>query len=42
VLALDGSRRIAGEESGPADRAATIGERLATRLRGLGAAALLA
>jgi hydroxymethylbilane synthase len=41
VLALDGSRRVAGEESGPAADAAAVGERLAARLRELGAAELL-
>jgi hydroxymethylbilane synthase len=41
VLAADGSRRIPGEESGPAADAAAIGDRLAARLRTLGAAELL-
>jgi hydroxymethylbilane synthase len=41
VLAIDGSRRIAGVESGPAADAAMVGERLAAQLRGLGAADLL-
>jgi hydroxymethylbilane synthase len=41
VLALDGSQRIAGEESGPRGDGAAVGERLAVRLRGLGAAELL-
>ncbi len=41
VLAMDGSRRIAGEESGPGADAATVGERLASRLRDQGAAELL-
>lgn len=42
VLAADGSRRISGEESGPAIEAEAVGERLAVRLRGLGAAELMA
>ncbi|HEY1378311.1 MAG TPA: hydroxymethylbilane synthase [Gemmataceae bacterium] len=41
VLAADGSRRVAGEEAGPASDAAAVGERLADRLRGQGAAELL-
>lgn len=41
VLASDGSRRVAGEESGPAADAVAIGERLAARLRVLGAESLL-
>jgi hydroxymethylbilane synthase len=41
VLAPDGSRRVAGEETGPAADAATVGERLAARLRTQGAAELL-
>ncbi|HEY2910073.1 MAG TPA: hypothetical protein VGI99_07490, partial [Gemmataceae bacterium] len=41
VLASDGSRRLAGDETGPAAEAAVIGERLATRLRALGAESLL-
>ena len=41
VLAADGSRRIAGLESGPAMVPDAIGERLADRLRGLGAAELI-
>ncbi|HEX4591904.1 MAG TPA: hydroxymethylbilane synthase [Gemmataceae bacterium] len=42
VLSSDGSRRVAGEESGPATDAAMIGERLAAKLRTLGAAELIA
>jgi hydroxymethylbilane synthase len=41
VLAGDGSRRIAGEESGLFGDAAAVGERLAVRLRGLGAMEML-
>jgi hydroxymethylbilane synthase len=41
VLAGDGSRRIAGEESGAFGDAAAVGERLAERLRGLGAMEML-
>jgi hydroxymethylbilane synthase len=41
VLATDGSRRLAGEETGPATGAADIGERLADRLRSQGATELL-
>jgi hydroxymethylbilane synthase len=41
VLSQDGSRRIAGEESGPVAEAATVGQRLAARLRSQGAAQLL-
>jgi hydroxymethylbilane synthase len=41
VLAVDGSRRIAGEESGPVGSAGDVGDRLAARLRELGAAELL-
>jgi hydroxymethylbilane synthase len=42
VLAADGSRRIAGEESGSATEAAVVGERLAVRLRSQGAGELIA
>jgi hydroxymethylbilane synthase len=41
VLASDGSRRLAGDETGPVAEAAKIGERLAARLRDLGAEPLL-
>jgi hydroxymethylbilane synthase len=41
VLALDGTRRVAGEATGPAADAADVGRHLADRLRGLGAAELL-
>jgi hydroxymethylbilane synthase len=41
VLATDGSRRIAGEESGPVTDPAAVGARLAARLRQQGAAELL-
>jgi hydroxymethylbilane synthase len=41
VLAVDGSRRVAGEEAGPAAEAVAIGQRLADRLRSQGAAELL-
>jgi len=41
VLSGDGSRRIAGEESGPCGDGAEVGERLAARLRGLGAMEML-
>lgn len=42
VLAVDGTRRIAGEETGPAANAAAVGERLADRLGAQGAAELIA
>jgi hydroxymethylbilane synthase len=42
VLTGDGSRRIAGKETGPATDAAMIGERLAERLRIQGAAEMMA
>jgi hydroxymethylbilane synthase len=41
VLTVDGTRRVAGEESGPAGGAVTIGRRLADQLKGQGAAELL-
>lgn len=41
VLAVDGSRRVGGEESGPVAESAAIGQRLADRLRSQGAAELL-
>jgi len=41
VLATDGSRRIAGEETGQVAEAPAVGERLAARLRSLGATDLL-
>jgi hydroxymethylbilane synthase len=41
VLALDGSRRIAADETGPATGAAAIGERLAAELCTQGAAELI-
>jgi hydroxymethylbilane synthase len=41
VLAGDGSRRVAGEESGRAADATVVGERLAGRLREQGAAELM-
>jgi hydroxymethylbilane synthase len=42
VLSIDGTRRLAGEESGLPAEAAAVGERLANRLRTQGAEELLA